>query len=170
VGLATEQGLSTGRERLVDPALRPRRGVLVDHRPQVGLAVEGVAQLQAFRSRDELLHECVPDLLVYEHPLYADADLAGVCEGADEDTADGPVEVGRLVDDHPGVAAELEDHLLLARALLHPPAHRRAAGEAEELEAVVADHLVAELAAHRQGHHTAPPARPPPRWHTHASA
>ncbi len=87
---------------------------------------------------------------MHEHPLDADADLAGVGERADEAALDGPVEVGGLVDDHAGVAAELEDDPLLARPLLHPPADRRAAGEREELEALVADHPVAELAAHRQ--------------------
>ena len=68
----------------------------------------------------------VPDVLVDEHPLDADADLAGVGEGADEAPPDRPVEVGGPVDDDAGVAAELEDDLLLAGALLHPPADRRA--------------------------------------------
>src|SRR3990172_898777 len=47
-------------------------------------------------------------------------------------------------------AADLEDDPLLARPLLHPPADRGAAGEGEDLEAVVGDHQVAELPAHRQ--------------------
>ena len=76
-------------------------------------------------------------VLVDEHPLDADADLAGVGERADEHAPDRPVEVGGLVDDHAGVAAELEDDLLLAGPLLHPPADRRAAGERQQLEALV---------------------------------
>src|SRR5690242_21284421 len=87
-------------------------------------------------------HERIPDVLVDEHPLDADADLAGVRERANERPAHGPVEVRRLVDDHAGVAAELEDDLLLARALLHPPADRRAAGERQELEPLIADHPI----------------------------
>src|SRR3972149_5112485 len=58
-----------------------------------------------------------------------------------------PVEVGAVVDDDPGVAAQLEHDLLLARALLHAPADGRAAGEGEQLEARVGHHPVAQLAA-----------------------
>ena len=85
-----------------------------------------------------------------EHPLDADAHLARVRVGADQAALDGPVEVGRLVDDDAGVAAELEDDALLAGALLHPPADRRRAGEGQQLEARVGDHPIAELAGHRQ--------------------
>ena len=56
--------------------------------------------------------------LMQTWPAYANA--------ADEAALDRPVEVGGLVDDHAGVAAELEHDLLLAGALLHPPADRRA--------------------------------------------
>ena len=105
----------------------------------------------------------VPDLLVDEHPLDADADLAGIRERADQDALDRPVEVGRLVDDDAGIAAELEDDLLLAGPLLHPPADRWAAGEREQLEALVGDHPIAELAGHRQDATRSPPARRPPR-------
>ncbi len=90
-----------------------------------------------------------------EHALDADADLAGVGEGADEDALDGPVEVRRAVDDDGSVAAQLQDDVLLARAGLHPPADGRAAGERQQLEAVVGDHPVAELAAHGQDAHRA---------------
>ena len=61
-------------------------------------------------------------VLVDERALDADAHLAGIGETADEDPLHGPVEVGSLVDDDPGVAAELEHDLLLAGPLLHPPA------------------------------------------------
>src|SRR6185436_13004275 len=107
-------------------------------------------EVERLDALEEPLEERLANVLVDEQALDADAHLAGVRERADEGPLDRPVEVGRLVDDHAGVAAELEDDLLLAGALLHPPADRRAAGEAEQLEAVVADHLVAELAAHRQ--------------------
>ena len=68
--------------------------VRVDHRADVGRRIERVADLEVADALDEPLHERVPDRLVDEHPLDADADLAGVGEGADEDPPDGPVEVG----------------------------------------------------------------------------
>ncbi len=163
VGLAAEEELAAEGDRLVDPALGPAGGGTVDHRPDVGRGVERIADLEGLRALDEAGHERVPDPLVDEHPLDADADLAGVGEGADEAAPDGPVEVGRLVDDDPGVAAELEDDLLLAGPLLHPPADRGAAGEAEELEPRIRHHPVAELAAHRQDADRAGRARRPPR-------
>ena len=51
---AAEERLAAGRERLVDPALGPRGGVPVDHRPDVGLRVERVAQLEGPGALDEL--------------------------------------------------------------------------------------------------------------------
>ena len=45
-----------------------------------------------------------------EHPLDADAHLAGVREGADEAALDRPVEVGALVDDSPfGFKLDIND-------------------------------------------------------------
>ena len=48
----------------------------VDHRADVGRRVERVADLQRLDALEELGHERVPDRLVDEHPLDADADLA----------------------------------------------------------------------------------------------
>ena len=50
---------------------------------------------------------------------------------------DREVEIGVLVDDHAGVAAELEHDLLHAGAPLHVPADVGRAGEAQQLEAIV---------------------------------
>ena len=55
----------------------------------------------------------------------------------------------------PGVAAQLEDDVLLAGARLHAPADRRAAGEGQQLEPLVGDHPVTQLAAHGQDAHGA---------------
>jgi PPK2 family polyphosphate:nucleotide phosphotransferase len=107
------------------------------------------------RRRDEPVGEVVEDVVVDEDPLDADADLAGVAEGANRDPADGPVEVGAPVDDRPGVAAELEHDPLLAGARLHRPAHRGRSGEREHREAVVRDEPVPERAAHREDAHRA---------------
>ena len=122
----------------------------VDHRADVGRRVERVADLER-RAPRELVHERVPDVLVDEHPLDADADLARIGEAADEGPLDRPVEVRGLVHDDAGVAAELEHDLLLAGPLLHPPADRRRAREGQELEPLVGDHPVAQLAASSAG-------------------
>ena len=119
----------------------------------------GSPTLSAAAPATNLLEERVPDVLVDERPLDADADLARVREAADEAALDRPVEVGGLVDDDAGVAAELEDDLLLAGPVLHPPADRRRPGEGQQLEARVRDHPVAELAGHRQDRTRSPPAR-----------
>ena len=50
----------------------------------------GSPSLSACGALDELGHERVPDVLVDEHPLDADADLAGVRERADERSAGRP--------------------------------------------------------------------------------
>ena len=150
IGLASQKQLATERDRLVDPALGPAGRRRIDHRTEVRRRIERIAHLEQACAGDELVHECVPDVLVDEHPLDADADLAGVGEGTDEAAPHRPVEVGRLVDDDPGVATELQHDLLLAGALLHPPADRWRSGEGEQLEARVGDHPVPELACHRQ--------------------
>ena len=69
---------------------------VVDHRADVGRRIERVAELEVRDARQELVHERVPDRLVDEHPLDADADLAGVGERTDQDPLDRPVEIGRL--------------------------------------------------------------------------
>src|SRR3972149_6371970 len=70
----------------------------------------------------------------------ADADLARVGERPHEDPLHGPVDVRGPVHDHRGVAAELQDDLLLAGPLLHAPADGRAAGKRQDLEANVGHH------------------------------
>ena len=72
--------------------------------------------------------------LVDEDPLDADAALAGLVERAEDDPVRRVLEVGVLVDDAGGVAAELEHDLLLARPGLERPAHLGRAGEGEQLE------------------------------------
>ena len=150
IGLASHQQLATERDRFVDPALGPTRRRRVDHRPEVRRRIERVAHLELACPGDELVHEDVPDVLVDEHPLDTDADLAGIGERADEAAPHRPVEVRRFVDDDAGVATELEHDLLLAGPLLHPPADRWRSGEGEQLEARVGDHPVPELPGHRQ--------------------
>ena len=55
----------------------------------------GSPTLSAAAPAEELVHELVPDVLVDERPLDADADLARIGEAADEVPLDGPVDVRR---------------------------------------------------------------------------
>ena len=146
---AQEQRATEG-DGLVDPALGPAGRGAVDHRAEIRRGIEWIAQLQVGGAGHEAVHERVPDVLVDEHALDADAHLTGVGEGPDEAALDRPVEIGALVDDHAGVATELEHDLLAPGALLHPPPDRGRTGEGQQLEARVRDHPVAELAGHRQ--------------------
>ena len=75
---------------------------------------------------DQHVAELVIDVGVDQDALDADAGLAGLVEGAEDDPLERVVEVGVLVDDHRRIAAELEHHLLLAGLGLEVPADRRA--------------------------------------------
>ncbi len=155
---------ATERDRLVDPALRARR--LRSRRPSGPTSVAGSSgspSLRAFApSTNRAMNASQTSswmnarwTLMHTWPAYAKPPI--------EDPLDRPVEVRGLVDDDPGIAAELEHDLLLAGALLHPPADARAAGEGEQLEPLVGDHPVTELTGHRQDADAAPRARPRPR-------
>ena len=85
-----------------------------------------IAGDERLRLRDQHVAEFVVDVGVDEDALDADAALAGLVEGAEDDPLDRVVEVGVPVDDHRRVAAELEHHLLLAGLGLQVPADRRA--------------------------------------------
>src|SRR4051812_7688633 len=78
VSPTTEEDLAAERDRLLDPALRPRGCLVVDHRPDVGVRIERIANREALRTLHQATEELVPDRFVDEHPLDADADLTGV--------------------------------------------------------------------------------------------
>ena len=145
---ASQDPCAIGR-RIVDPGLGSRHGLLVDHRTEIGRAVERVAKLNRLDRVDQLLAELLVDLFDDEDALHRDADLTGVGKGADADPVHGEIEIGVGVDDHAGVAAELENDLLHPGAALHLPTDVRRAGEGEQLEARVLDQGVADFAIHR---------------------
>ena len=72
-----------------------------------------------------------------QNALDRDASLAGIAESAGDAAFGGVAEVGVVVHDDGGVAAEFEDDFLLSGAALDVPANGHAAGEADELDAVV---------------------------------
>jgi len=87
---------------------------------------------------------------VHDDALHADAALARLVEGADDDARDRVVDVGVLVHDHRRVAAQLEHDLLLARLGLDPPPRRGRTGEAQELQAFVRRELPRPVPRTRQ--------------------
>ena len=101
-----------------------------------------------------------------EDALHADAALARLVEGAEDDPLDRVVEVGVLVDDHRRVAAQLEHHLLLAGLGLEVPADAGRAGEAEQLQPLVGGEQVGAVAVRgqdREGAFGQSRSRPAPR-------
>ena len=74
-----------------------------------------------------------------EDALHRDASLASVAEATRNAAVGGVFEVGIAVHDDRGVAAEFEDDFLFSGAAFDVPADGGAAGEADELDALVGD-------------------------------
>ena len=146
---AAEQGRALGH-RLLDPAVEPLRLPSVDHRADEDVAVLGIAGDQRLGLRDQHVAEFVIDVVVDQDALDADAALAGLVEGAEDDPLERVVEVGVRVDDHRRIAAELEHHLLLAGLGLEVPADAGRAGEAQQLQPLVGGEQVGALAVRGQ--------------------
>ena len=130
VRLAGDEGAGAVADRIGHPSVRALDRLLVHHRPELGVGIQRIADLHALDALDEAARELVVDRAHDVDALDADAHLPGVGERAVHEALDRPVEVGGLVDDRPGIAAELEDDLLLAGLGLHLPADARRAGEA----------------------------------------
>ena len=75
---------------------------------------------------------------MHEQSLALDADLSRVSECRRERAAERPREIGVVVHDDGGVAAELEQDALLAGDRLEVPTDLGASGERECREAIVA--------------------------------
>src|ERR1019366_10085504 len=105
---ATGQDLRAGLRGFVEPGLDARGRHFVYHGTDVGVLGERIAGLQALRTADELADEGVVHALVHVHALHGDAGLSGVREAAPRDAFGGVREVGVVMDDDAGVAAELQ--------------------------------------------------------------
>src|SRR3546814_5770178 len=99
----------------------------------------GVARFQRLDLRGEHVAECVVDLLMDDHALHMDAALPRLVIAAEDDARERMVEVGVLVDDDRGVAAEFEHDLFLARLRLQVPAdtQRRSEEHTSELQSLM---------------------------------
>jgi hypothetical protein len=75
---------------------------------ELGAGIEGVADRQALRGRDEPLHERVVDAGADEEPRAGQTDLAGIAEDRLDGPVHGVVQRGVVEDDVGALAAELE--------------------------------------------------------------
>ena len=137
-GAAGEQARAAF-DGLGHPRLDPLGGIGIDDRTHVGGVVEWIAHPQRLDLRHQRLAEGVVDVLVHVDALHRDARLARVLEAAPDHALGRECQVGVLVDDDPGVAAELERDALAAGPSLERPADRRAAGEGQQADALVLD-------------------------------
>ena len=85
-----------------------------------------------------------------QNALHGNAGLAGIAEASGDAALGGVAEVGVAVDDDGGIAAEFEDDFLFSGAALDVPADGDAAGEADELDAVVGDEKAGVFVGERQ--------------------
>src|SRR5690606_22300933 len=133
IAAATAQQAAAFFNRFVDPVVQACGLALGNHRTDKGVFVFRVTFFQLLCALDQALLQFVVDLCVAIDALYADAALSGLVEGAEDNAFDGIVQVGILVDNTGGVAAEFQHHFFLAGARLQVPADYRRAGKAEQL-------------------------------------
>ena len=136
---ATAQQAGAGAHRIFDPGGGADGVAVADEGADVGGFVERIAGLQFLHEVDEEVGELSVDRVLDQNALHGNAGLAGVAEAAGDAAFGGVGEVGVAVDDDGGVAAEFEDDFLFSGAALDVPADGHAAGEADELDAVVGD-------------------------------
>src|SRR5690606_20916927 len=108
-------------------------------RADEGSIVQRVTDDQRLGASDQLVAELVVDRLVSKDALHADATLARLVEGADEQTSESVLEICRFVDDTSGVAAELEHDLLFTGFGLQIPADGRGPREAQQFQSLIVD-------------------------------
>ena len=148
------ESLGAGRDRVVDQ-LGDQVGLLGgDHRPDLGLPVERVADRQALGLALDAVEKPVGDLLDHVGALDPRAGLAGVGERAPDAAGDRVVEIGVGADDLRVLAAELEN------GPLHPPGAQLAdlapdldrAGEEDLRRRCLAQRLADRAAAVNRAH------------------
>ncbi len=101
--------------------------------------VEGIAHLQRLDAFDEQIGKLSVHGLLNEDALHGNAGLASVAEASGDAAIGGIGEIGVIVDDHGGVAAEFKNNFLFSGAAFDVPPDGNAAGEADQLNAVIGD-------------------------------
>ena len=121
---------------------------------------------QRARRRDQPLAQLVVDRLVHEDALHADAALARLVEGAEDDALDGVVEVGVSSTITAALPPSSSTTFFLPARAFSVPADLGRAGEAQQLQALVGREQVGAVAPARQDRERAAAAgrsRPAPR-------
>ncbi len=77
--------------------------------------------------------------MLHQNALHRDASLPGIAESAVDAALGGIVQVRVAVDNYGRVAAQFENNFLFSGAALDVPSDGHAAGEADELDAVIGD-------------------------------
>ena len=110
-----------------------------NERADIGGFVERVAGLELLDAFDQQISEFSVNRLLDENALNRNAGLTGISETSGDAAVGGVGEVGVAVNDDRRVAAEFEDDFLFSCATLDVPTNGNAAGETDELDAVVGD-------------------------------
>src|SRR6266498_2292527 len=125
--------------RFPHPLSRANGITFADQRAQVGRIVHWIAKFQLADTGEQQVAKFRECRALYENPLYRNAGLASVTETSRHATLRGPGNISIAVHNDSGIAAELEHHFLFTGAALKVPSHSRAAGETDQLDAVVGD-------------------------------
>ena len=133
---------------VMDAGLEGLGGFRMDHGAEIGGGVHRVAEAEAFGAFQHQRHEAVGDAFHAEDAFDGGAALAGILGGAGDGEIGGAGEVGVgevVADDERVVSAELQDLAFVDGLGRDHLADRHAAGEGDEVEIGVGDHLVADV-------------------------
>ena len=87
---------------------------------------------------------------MHDDSLHGDATLPGLIERTEHDALHGIFEVRILVDDHCGIAAQLEHDFFFAGPRLEIPTHVGRASEGQQLQPLVGGEQIRAIARARQ--------------------
>ncbi len=102
--------------------------------------IRRVAGWKRTRPFDQPVVNGIEKVAMHEHPLHADAALAGLVKCAECQAVDDAIKLAghRFVDDAGGISTQFKMNALLAGFGLELPADLVAAGEAEQGDALIA--------------------------------
>src|SRR4029077_1853787 len=148
--VAAAQQAGAAANRLLHPVSRANRVALANERPDIGGFIQRIARLQFFHARQEQVGEFPVDRPLHQDALHRNSRLPSVSETARHVSLGGVSQVSVAVHDDASIPAEFESNFLLSRIFLDLPAHCRAAGETDHLQAVIAYQQACVLIRQRQ--------------------
>ena len=145
--LATAEDRAPGRRCRQDGFLVSSNGIAIDQRAHQRPRVEGIADTHLCVGLGQSLFKLVHPRHMDEDPPRAGAALARGADGAEHDRRNGEVQVGRLVDDHCVVTAQLQEALTQScgDAFCDPAADGRRSGERHQPDAPVVDKALGKV-------------------------